>query len=227
MLSAPADGARAANPEAPVELMKGPTMSIAAGSLREGTGLPRSRYSAVAMALHWAIAVLIAVQIAFGWYMGDLSDHAPAKRSVEAIHISLGLTILLLTAGRLAWAMTHRGPPLPLTMARWERRLAWSVHVLFYVMLFALPLSGWIMESIGTRPIPFWGLAWPHFPGLSMLLQGLNSRTVKSTLEEVHGSPMVWTMIVLVGLHTVGALKHQFDGSPVLWRMFPLLKRPG
>ncbi len=159
--------------------------------------------------------------------MGDLEDHSPAQRTFEGVHISLGLTILLLTLARVAWGLAHRAPPLPPSMARWERRLAGAVHSLFYVMLFALPLSGWVMESIGPRPIPFWGLAWPHFPALGALLHGADSRAVKKTLEEVHGSPMVWTMIALVGLHTVGAIKHQFDGSPVLWRMAPFLKRPG
>ena len=79
-----------------------------------------ARYSTVAIALHWIIAVAIAVQIGLGWYMGGLEDKT-AEKAVEAIHISLGLTILLLTLCRLAWRLTHRPPAEPATLARWER----------------------------------------------------------------------------------------------------------
>lgn len=187
---------------------------------------PPSRYSTVAIGLHWAIALSIAVQIGVGWYMGSLEDHSPAQRSLEAIHISFGLTILLLTLVRIAWAVWRRPPPPIASLAPWERYLSKAVHGLFYVMLLAIPLSGWIMESVGRRPILFWGAIWPHFPGLAAALAGHDARAFKDTLEGVHGSPLVWAMVALVGLHVLGALKHQFDGSPVLWRMLPMLKRP-
>ena len=113
----------------------------------------RSRYSTVAMALHWIIALSIAGQIGLGWYMGSVEDHSPAQRALEEIHISFGLTILLLTVARIAWTLTHRAPPAPATLARWEKIAASSVQGLFYVMMLALPLSGWLMESVGRRPI--------------------------------------------------------------------------
>ena len=98
----------------------------------------QSRYSAVAIGLHWTIALAIAAQIGVGWYMGSLEDHSPAQRSLEAIHISSGLTILLLTLARVAWALFRRPPPPIASLAPWERHLAKAVHDLFYVMLFAL-----------------------------------------------------------------------------------------
>ncbi len=187
---------------------------------------PHLRYSAVAVGLHWVIAATIAIQIGIGWYMGDMEARSPAKREMEAIHISLGLTIPLLTVMRIIWRLIHRPPPVALPQASWERRLSLAVHALFYVLLLALPLTGWIMESVGPRPIPFWGVVWPHFPGLGAMLQGRDGGAFKEALEGLHSSPLVWSMIALVALHVVGALKHQFDGSPVLWRMIPLLKRP-
>jgi cytochrome b561 len=185
---------------------------------------PARRYASAAILLHWLIAALIIGQIGLGWYFADLSG--PAKRSLENIHISVGLTILLLTVLRVALRLLYRPPSGPPTLASWERRLAATAHVLFYVLLVAIPLTGWAMESVGPRPLPFWGLDWPHLPGLELLLQGRDRREVKEVLEQVHGSPLVWAMISLVGLHVLGALKHQFDGSPVLWRMLPFLKAP-
>jgi cytochrome b561 len=186
---------------------------------------PAARYSRVAMTLHWAIALAIVVQIGMGWYMGTLG-RAPLHRTLEGVHISLGLTVLILTVVRLAWGLTHTHPRLPADMPAIERRLAGAIHVLFYVLLFALPLSGWVMESFGSRPIPFWGLAWPHFPMMAQITAGADPRALKETIEEIHGSPMVWTMIALIALHVAGAIKHQFDGRPILWRMAGWMKRP-
>jgi cytochrome b561 len=55
----------------------------------------------------------------------------------------------------------------------------------------------------------------------------MNARDLKDTIEEVHGTPLVWAMVALVALHVIGAVKHQFDGHPVIWRMAGWLKRPG
>lgn len=189
------------------------------------TPTPRERYSAVSMALHWLIAAAIVVQIAMGWWMGTLG-RTPIHRTVEGVHISLGLTVLLLTVLRLAWGLTHHHPRLPQSMPALDRRLAGIVHPLFYVLLFALPLTGWVMESVGKRPIPFWGLAWPHFPALAQLTGGGDLRALKEGFEKIHGTPLVWAMIALLVLHVAGAIKHQFDGHPILWRMAGWMKRP-
>ena len=184
------------------------------------------RYSTVAMILHWAIALLIVCQIVLGWNMASLDDRSTGQKVFEPIHISIGLTILILTVARVLWRLTHRPPPLPAGIAPLERGLAHTTHLLLYGMMLALPLTGWFMESIGPRPLHIWGAIWPHFPGVSAIIAGMDRREVKEGLEYVHGTPMAWTLIALVGLHLAGAIKHQFDGSPVFWRMVPFLKRP-
>lgn len=182
------------------------------------------RYTTIAILLHWLIAGAIVAQISLGWYMGDLG-RTPLYATIEGLHISIGLTVLILTVSRLAWRLTHAQPPPPAEMPVIERYAAHAVHILFYVLMFALPISGWIMESFGPRPIPFWGFEWPHFPALAFLTEGADPRAFKKTIEEIHGSPMVWSMIALVMLHIAGAVKHQFDGRPVIWRMAPWMKR--
>jgi cytochrome b561 len=186
--------------------------------------LSRDRYSRVAKTLHWIIALAVVLQIALGWYMATIDDRA-IHQMLEGRHISIGITILLLTLARIGWALTHPRPPLPEGMAGWEKGLARATHTLFYVLLLALPLSGWVMESTGPRPIPFWGLTWPHFPFLDLLLAGRDHRAFHETVESIHGSPLVWSMIALIVLHVAGALKHQFDGHPILWRMVPGMRR--
>ncbi len=193
--------------------------STVAGS--DGAG---DRYGRVAQILHLLIALLIIGQIALGWYMGALEG--PQGKVLEGYHISIGFTVLLLTLVRIGWSLTHTRPPLPQGMPDWEKGLAHAGHALFYVLLLALPLSGWFMESIGARPLHFWGAVFPHFPAMPGLLEGQDKRAIKETVEWVHGTPLVWTMVGLIGLHLAGAIKHQFDGHPILWRMIPGVKRP-
>jgi cytochrome b561 len=181
------------------------------------------RYHAVAMWLHWIIAALIVVQIGLGWYMNEvLPDHTPAQASTEHIHISLGLTILILVLLRIGWRLTHRPPPLPAGMPDWERWLAHVVHLAFYLLLLALPLTGWALVSMGPRPISFWGLPWPHLPGIAQLVGSPAPRSVRHALKHFHVYILIWIVLVSLALHIAGALKHQFDGSPVLWRMTAL-----
>ena len=178
------------------------------------------------MLLHWIIAATILLQIALGWFMASQTDRA-VKKQFEAIHISLGLTVLILTVARIVWTLTYPRPTMPSGLKRWEKVLSHTVNGLFYVLMLALPLTGWFMESVGKHPIPFWFSSWPHFPGIGQILAGVADRgAVKDTIERIHGSPLVWIMIVLIGLHVAGAIKHQFDGDPVLWRMAPWMKRP-
>jgi cytochrome b561 len=182
------------------------------------------RYRAGAIALHWLIAAGLIFLVFWGWYMGGLG-RTPAHDSAERLHISVGLTVLILTLVRVGLRLAHRPPPLPAGLPGWERTLSHSAHFLFYFLMLAIPLTGWVMESTGPRPIDFWGLEWPHVPGLSTLPRE-QARPLHATLESVHGTYLTWAGIVLLGLHVVGALKHQFDGHPVLYRMIPFLPRP-
>ncbi|MEO8813338.1 MAG: cytochrome b/b6 domain-containing protein [Caulobacteraceae bacterium] len=196
----------------------GDTHSIEGASSR--TTDANDRYDRVSVLLHWTIALLILVQISLGWYMNEvLRDHTPAQAQVQTIHISLGLTILLLVLVRIAVRLTHRAPPLPSGLAPWERLLARGSHVLFYLLLLALPLTGWALVSLGTHPIRFWGQPWPHLPGIGLLTGTPAPRPVRHALAHIHVYILIWIVLINLALHVAGALKHQFDGNPVLWRM--------
>jgi cytochrome b561 len=187
------------------------------------TRMDQERYSAIAMGLHWLIAALIAVQLGLGWWMNEvLPDHTPIQSTVEGVHISLGLTTLILILARIGVRLTHRPPPLPAGMPSWERFLSHAVHILLYAMMLILPLSGWAMESTGAKPIPFWGLTWPHLPGVDLVLGSPVPRATRHALKHLHVYTLIWIFLASLALHVAGAIKHQFDGRPVLWRMTPL-----
>jgi len=175
----------------------------------------RARYGAVAIALHWLIALLIALNYVAAWVADDLSKADAAK--VMGNHKAIGVTILLLTVVRVVWRLVHRGPAL-LPMARWESIFANAVHGLMYLLMLAIPLAGWAMHSYfsGGAPVSFFGLF--DYPGLPV-------EQDKALAEHVFGamhSLLATAMLGLLGLHVLGALKHQFiDKVPELQRILP------
>jgi cytochrome b561 len=183
-------------------------------------GLDQRRYAMAAICLHWTIAILLLLQLALGWTMNEvLPDHTPNQRLAESIHISLGLTILILVAARIAVRLTHQPPPLPVGMPGWERALSVAVHLTFYALMLVIPLTGWAVVSLGDKPIAFWGLPWPHLPGVHELMGNPAPKASRQALKHIHVYILIWLFVVNWALHVAGALKHQFDGRPVLWRM--------
>jgi cytochrome b561 len=180
------------------------------------------RYSAGAIVLHWAIAILILIQIGLGWYFNHaIPDHSPEQDQLTDIHISIGLTALLLILVRIGWRLTHPAPPLPSGLHAWEKLLAHTSHLLFYALMLAMPLTGWALVSARGEDIPFWGLEAPPLPGLAGVLVGPAHRAARHQLQDIHTDILVWIALANLALHIAGALKHQFDGHPVVWRMLP------
>jgi cytochrome b561 len=178
---------------------------------------PRNRYSTVSLILHWLIAALVVTQIGLIW--AHEATEGPISREFVNIHKSVGLSILVLTLIRLGWRIANPAIPLPETMPRWQKLLARTNHVLFYVLLIAMPLVGWAASSAAGRDIVWFGLfEWPLLP-----IGG--GRETAGDLMDVHEAA-ARLLIFLVVLHIAGALKHQFiDRDNVLHRMIPLIPR--
>ena len=197
---------------------------------------PSTRYTTVAIALHWALAVLVLGMIPVGWWMSDaVLDPAYRAKAGQAfqLHKSVGFTILGLTLVRLIWRLTHKTPPLPQAMPAWEKSVAKLTHWLFYFLMLALPVTGWLYVSAGysvtfERFFPV-ATSWfglfevPHIAPIA----GQDEATRKAigvTAMNVH-SKLAWGVIVLGGLHVAAALKHHFfNRDDVLTRMVPFLK---
>ena len=177
---------------------------------------PDRRYSGVSIALHWTTALAVVGQIVLIMIADEVSG---SERGYWfGLHKSLGITILVLTVVRLLWRIGHRWIQLPEDTPGWQALLARATHVLFYVVLLAMPLLGWFASSAGNKPIEWFGLfPWPELPvpdsrGAAKAAMGLHESLAK-------------VLYVLVGLHVLGALKHHFiDRDEVLTRMLPFLK---
>src|SRR5688572_24242098 len=109
------------------------------------------RWGPVSQLLHWTIVVLILVMAWLGLTMTELPN-GPDKIRVYALHKSIGLTILALVAMRVLWRVWAGAPLAIQTTPRWQHRIASAVHAMLYVLLFALPISGWVVNSASGFP---------------------------------------------------------------------------
>lgn len=178
----------------------------------------RSTYSRGAIWLHWTIGLLIIANIVIVFAHEGVDKEF--GRTMMGWHKAIGITVLFLSVARLGWRLTHRPPPFPETVKAWEKRLAHLVHWLFYILIIALPLSGWLwMSAMETpRPLSFFGLFPIPFLPVS------RGEASADLLHEAH-ELMGFGAIGLIVLHVVGAFKHQLvEGNNYLARMIPALR---
>ncbi len=171
-----------------------------------------TRYSGVAMAFHWLLAVAIVAAFGLGFYMADL-PFSPGRLKLFNWHKWAGVTILALSALRLLWRLSHR-PPAELPSPAWQALAARVTHRLFYALFFAVPLAGWAYSSAAGFPIVWFGvLPLPDFVPVDKDLAEL--------LKEAHGL-LAYALAALVALHLAATLKHLFiDHDGLLQRMLP------
>lgn len=175
------------------------------------------RYSAPAMLGHWLVVLLIVSTYCVAWTMVDLRI-SPTKLRLFNYHKWIGVTIFALAALRVLWRLWRRPPPLPVPMHRWERQAAEITHRLLYLLLFALPLSGWLMSSAKGFQTVYLGL----LPIPDVLAK---NAALGAALTSVHVA-LTWLLLGLVSVHVLAALKHQFiHHDNVLQRMLPRMSR--
>lgn len=172
----------------------------------------RTRYTPVAIGLHWLVAVCILAMLAIGFYMESLSFNATKFQLIQ-FHKSLGITVLLLAGLRLLWRFTNPAPRLPAGMPGWQKGIAHTTHALLYVLMFAMPLSGWVMSDFAGYHPSLFGLQLP-------VLVGQDAEAGK--LMAHRHEQLAWVLIVLLVLHVGAALQHHvWERDDTLRRMLP------
>jgi cytochrome b561 len=177
--------------------------------------IPQNRYDRIAMGLHWIIGALMGFMLFFGEDL--IYARGSTSGALPSLHVTLGLSILVLSLARLAWRWLNPPPPLPAGMMNWEIALTRITHGLFYVLMIGLPLTGWLSldpwiarHPAMAGPTMFGGLPIPALPDLG--------RPV--VIAHVLGAKLG---IALVSLHVLAALKHQFlNRDGLLRRMLPV-----
>ncbi len=183
-----------------------------------------TRYTSVAITLHWLIALSIIGLLAMGLVMTE-KDLLPQELQFRMFqwHKSLGLSVLVLSVLRLVWRLLHKPPALPAHMPLWEKFAAKGTHFVFYLLMLAIPLSGWALVSTSSWGLPtvWFGLfEWPHLP----LGDLPNKEQINHTASDAH-ELLAYLLIGLLGLHIGAALKHYLiDRDEVVSHMIPVLK---
>lgn len=179
-----------------------------------------SHWGSLAKFFHWTIVILILIQATIGLVMVELPKR-PNVIPVYTFHKSLGLTIFALAILRLGWRLFDRRPDEPPTVPRWQAVAARLGHALLYVLLFAVPLSGWLFDS-ATRLRPLYWFGLFQIPSLT----GGRNEAIKDFAEDAHET-LFWVLAVLAAGHIAAALIHHFfNRDAVLARMLPWRTRP-
>lgn len=168
-------------------------------------------WGALMRAFHWTVAGLIIAQGIIGLTMVQMGL-TPAKVRVFALHKSIGMTILALVLLRIVWRLTERRPADPPTMPHWQRRAAHALHFALYLLILAIPLSGWWFNSASNAP-----LVWFGWFGLPSLTGGFDPIWKPRALL-VHQT-LFWVLVALLLVHVGAALWHHF------WQRDEVLRR--
>ncbi|HWV18626.1 MAG TPA: cytochrome b [Rhodocyclaceae bacterium] len=172
-----------------------------------------ARYTRTAMLLHWLMAVLILGMFGLGLYMVDL-PLSPQKLKFYSYHKWAGITVLTLALLRVLWRILHQPPALPASQPRWQQFAAHSAHGLLYVLIFVVPLTGWLMSSALGFPVVWFGVL-----PLPDLID--KDKELGELLKLVHRY-LNYTFLVLVVGHALAAIKHHWlDRDGTLNRMLP------
>jgi cytochrome b561 len=171
-------------------------------------------YGGVAKILHWLIVALLIVQFAIAWTMPGIHRGTQPERLIN-LHLSFGTVILLLVALRLVWRLFHPVPLVAESLPLWQQRGAQATHALLYLLLFALPITGWANASSRGWTIDLFGLV-----ALPRILP--TGAQLGSQIGDIHGW-IAYALLGLAGLHVAAALYHHFWlRDRVLSRMLPL-----
>lgn len=173
------------------------------------------RYNPMSIILHWVLAIGLIAIFCFGLYMADL-PFSPQRLKLFNWHKWAGISILVLSALRLLWRITHPAPPLPgkisLAMPPWQLKVHHLTHIALYVLFFVVPLIGWAYTSAAGFPVVLFG----QFPLPDLLSP---DKALAALIKPWH-KLSAYMLAVLAVLHIAAALKHQLiDRDGLLKRM--------
>jgi cytochrome b561 len=174
------------------------------------------RYDATARLLHWLTVLLVMI----AWVLGIFGDGLPKASQAAGlfVHISVGLGILVISIVRVPWRFTHT-PALEPTafgtwMGRWTDPAAWIAHYALYVLLFAVPIAGIVLQFARGNSLPLFGFGEIASPWVA-------DRAFARTVKEVH-EVLANALVILASFHALAALLHHFVfRDRTLVRMLP------
>ncbi len=174
-------------------------------------------YTRIAIGFHWLVAVLIVSAFGVGLYMTGIAGFTLTKLKLYSWHKWIGVTVFGLAVLRVLWRLTHAAPPMVPGMPGWQAKAAHGAHMLLYVLMVAVPVTGYLMSQSAGVPVVYFGV-WE----MPVILQ--ENEALKEMLAQTHAI-LNYLMAAIVAGHALAALQHHLihrDGT--LARMLPFLK---
>ncbi len=170
-------------------------------------------YDRIVIALHWLIGLALLGQIGFGFLLDDIAPrNTPARAGVINLHKSFGIVLGVLILVRVAWWLTHRPPPWPVSMPAWQQWAARWTHRLLYLCMVIMPVSGYVGSNFSKYGVRFFGHAWAPW--------GPEDRQLYAVFNGVHKATAIF-FALLIGLHVAAAIRHALRADGMLGRMMP------
>jgi cytochrome b561 len=169
------------------------------------------RYTRVAIALHWLLAVLILGQIAFGWYLQNVPRGTPERTIYVNLHKSTGLL-------RLGCRLTHKAPPLPVSLPAWQRAAARTSHFALYACMLVMPAAGYLASNFSKFGVNY-------FNAVLLPPWGVDDRRVYAVLNTTHVVTS-YILAALIAVHILAALRHLYLRDGIFHRMWPVSRSP-
>jgi cytochrome b561 len=169
-------------------------------------------YTRTAIALHWLIAAFLFGQILLGWYVDEIPRGTPARSWYVNLHKSIGITLGVLIVFRVFWRVRHPPPPLPSSLASWQRIAASVSHRSLYACMLIMPLTGYIASNFSEYGVRYFN---------SVLLSpwGIENERIYGFFNGAHVVTS-YVFITLIAVHIVSALRHAVLRDGVFRRMW-------
>jgi cytochrome b561 len=176
--------------------------------------MENQKYHISARVMHWLMALIIISLLAVGFYMTNWLDKESASRmTIYGLHKSFGALVLFLVVIRIFIRFSFKIPPLPNSIPNLVQKFAHLVHILLYVLMIFMPLSGYLMSNSFGYPVHLFGLPLP------MLVE--KNVEMGKFFGEAHEF-LGFAFVAILALHIAGVVKHRFFEKPendVLKRM--------
>ena len=170
------------------------------------------RYGRTARVLHWFIGILFLAQFAFGWWLTEIPRNTPARGYFVNFHKSTGIILGLLILFRLYWRLKHSAPQPPATLARWQQKMANANHVLLYVCMVVMPLSGYIASNFSRFGVKFFNVML--FPPW-----GPDHKLIYTVFNQIHKTTAL-ILLALLFMHLSAAIWHGLHRDGIFHRIW-------
>lgn len=159
------------------------------------------KYHIASRILHWLMALLVIAVIGLGFYMTGLDKSVSYRYDLYDLHKSIGILILILVAIRIGVRIKKSVPSLPETMSELVKTLAHINHILLYVLMFSVPISGYLMSNFGGHIVKFFSLKMPTIVAANPV--------IGKAFHNAHFI-LAYILIGFVTLHILAVIKHRF-----------------